>query len=137
MVPLGCLISGPISHHMGRKRTMLMANIPFITAWVIFYFAKSSPFIFLALALTGLTGGLCEAPVLTYVAEVTQPHLRGMLSATSSMAVIIGVFSQLLIGSLVDWRTVALINLTYPAMCFTALCLMPESPYWLAGIFPH
>ncbi|XP_034937938.1 facilitated trehalose transporter Tret1 isoform X3 [Chelonus insularis] len=133
MVPLGCIISGPISHYLGRKRTMLIANIPFITAWIILYFATSAPYIFMALALTGLTGGLCEAPVLTYVAEVTQPHLRGMLSATASMAVIVGVFTQLLTGSLTDWRTVALINLTYPVMCFVALCMMPESPYWLAG----
>ncbi|CAD6207873.1 GSCOCG00003130001-RA-CDS [Cotesia congregata] len=133
MVPLGCLMSGPISHRLGRKKTMLFINIPFISAWILFYYANSTPLLFLALALTGITGGLCEAPVLTYVAEITQPHLRGMLSATSSMAVIIGVFMQLLVGSLTDWRTVALINLIFPTICFLALCLMPESPYWLAG----
>ncbi|KAH0550116.1 facilitated trehalose transporter Tret1-like isoform X1 [Cotesia glomerata] len=133
MVPLGCLMSGPISHRLGRKKTMLFINIPFISAWILFYYANSAPLLFVALALTGITGGLCEAPVLTYVAEITQPHLRGMLSATSSMAVIIGVFTQILVGSLTDWRTVALINLIFPTICFLALCLMPESPYWLAG----
>lgn len=85
-----------------------------------------------ALAMTGLTGGLLEAPVITYVAEVTQPHLRGMLSATSTMSVILGVFTQMLSGSLAHWRTVAMINLAYPIICFTTLCLVPESPQWLA-----
>lgn len=35
-----------------------------------------------------------EAPVLTYVAEVTQPKFRGMLAATGSTCVILGVFTQ-------------------------------------------
>lgn len=133
LVPIGALLSGPISQWLGRRKTMMLANIPFTFAWLLFYFSESVGSLLLALSLTGLTGGMIEAPVMTYVAEVTQPHLRGMLSATSTMAVILGVFTQLLAGSLASWRTVALSNLVYPAMCFIALCLVPESPQWLAG----
>ncbi|XP_011864673.1 PREDICTED: facilitated trehalose transporter Tret1 isoform X1 [Vollenhovia emeryi] len=132
LVPIGCLASGPLSQYLGRKRTMMLANIPFVMAWLIFYYASNPAMLLAALAMTGLTGGLLEGPVITYVAEVTQPYLRGMLSATSSMAVILGVFTQMLSGSLVHWRTVALINLIYPILCFFALCLVPESPHWLA-----
>ncbi|XP_076235623.1 facilitated trehalose transporter Tret1 [Calliopsis andreniformis] len=131
LVPIGCFISGPISQYLGRKRTMLLTNIPFIIAWLIFYYATSSTMLFVALAMTGLTGGLLEAPVMTYVAEVTQPHLRGMLSATSSMSIILGIFTQMLSGKLVNWRTVTIINLIYPLICFVALCMVPESPHWL------
>ncbi|XP_043491640.1 facilitated trehalose transporter Tret1-like isoform X1 [Polistes fuscatus] len=133
LVPLGCLVSGPISQYFGRKRTMMLANIPFIMAWLIFHYSYNTTMLFIALALTGLTGGLIEAPVMTYVAEVTQPRLRGMLSATSSMSVILGVFSQMLGGSLANWRTVAMVNLAYPIICFTALLCVPESPHWLAA----
>ncbi|XP_012288637.1 facilitated trehalose transporter Tret1 isoform X2 [Orussus abietinus] len=133
LVPVGCLISGPISQCFGRKRTMMISNLPFVIAWIIFHRAQSASMLFVALSLTGLSGGLLEAPVLTYVAEVTQPHLRGMLSATSTMSVILGVFSQLLAGSLTTWRTVALINIAFPVACFVALCMVPESPHWLAA----
>lgn len=112
----------------------MLTNIPFIAAWIIYYYATSAGMLFIALAMTGLTGGLLEAPVMTYVAEVTQPHLRGMLSATSSMSIILGIFTQMLGGKLGNWRTVSLVNLAYPLICFVALCLVPESPYWLAGI---
>ncbi|XP_011175856.1 facilitated trehalose transporter Tret1 [Solenopsis invicta] len=132
LVPLGCLASGPLSQYLGRRKTMMLANIPFVIAWLIFHYASNPTMLLASLAMTGLTGGLLEGPVITYVAEVTQPYLRGMLSATSSMAVILGIFTQMLSGSLVDWRTVALINLTYPILCFLALCLVPESPHWLA-----
>ncbi|EFN66250.1 Sugar transporter ERD6-like 6 [Camponotus floridanus] len=133
LVPIGCLVSGPLSQYLGRKRTMMYTNIPFVIAWLIFYYSSNSTMLFTALAMTGLTGGFLEAPVLTYVAEVTQPNLRGMLSATSSMSVILGIFTQMLSGSLAHWRTVAMINLIYPIICFFALCLVPESPHWLAA----
>ncbi|KYN29131.1 Facilitated trehalose transporter Tret1 [Trachymyrmex cornetzi] len=132
LVPFGCLVSGPVSQYLGRKRTMMLANIPFVVAWLIYHYSSNPGMLLAALAITGLTGGLLEGPVITYVAEVTQPYLRGMLSATSSMAVILGIFTQMLSGSLVHWRTVALINLIYPILCFLALCLVPESPHWLA-----
>ncbi|KAG7212251.1 hypothetical protein KM043_012581 [Ampulex compressa] len=133
LVPIGCFVSGPISQYLGRKKTMMLTNIPFVLAWLIFHYAQNSEMLFVALAMTGLTGGLLEAPVMTYVAEVTQPHLRGMLSATSTMAVILGIFTQMLGGKLANWRTVAMINLSYPIICFMALCLVPESPHWLAA----
>ncbi|XP_015115507.1 facilitated trehalose transporter Tret1 isoform X2 [Diachasma alloeum] len=132
-VPLGCVVSGPLSQYLGRRKTMLISNIPFVASWVILHYSTNAPMLFIALSLTGLTGGLTEAPVLTYVAEVTQPHLRGMLSATSTMSVILGIFTQLLTGSLTDWRTACLINLIYPVVCFLTLAIVPESPYWLAG----
>lgn len=135
-VPLGCLVSGPISQYLGRRRTMLISNIPFVVSWIILYYSTNASMLFIALSLTGLTGGLTEAPVLTYVAEVTQPHLRGMLAATSTMSVILGIFTQLLTGSLTDWRSACLINLIYPILCFVTLAIVPESPYWLAGNYP-
>ncbi|XP_020277859.1 facilitated trehalose transporter Tret1-like isoform X2 [Pseudomyrmex gracilis] len=133
MEELTWIMSGPLSQYLGRKRMMMLTNIPFMMAWLMYHYSSNSAMLFTALAMTGLTGGLLEAPVMTYVAEVTQPYLRGMLSATSTMAVILGIFTQMLSGSLTDWKTVAMINLAYPILCFLALCLVPESPHWLAA----
>ncbi|XP_043483051.1 facilitated trehalose transporter Tret1 [Leptopilina heterotoma] len=133
LVPVGCFCSGPISQTFGRKRTMMMMTVPFITSWIIFYYSYNMTMIYVALVISGLTGGLSEAPVLTYVAEITEPTYRGMLSATSTMTVILGIFLQMLTGSLVSWKTTALINILYPVMCFCALFFVPESPYWLAS----
>lgn len=133
LVPFGCLVSGPLSQTFGRKKTMMMANIPFIMAWILYHYSYNSAMLFASLAITGLTGGLLEAPVMTYVAEITQPKYRGVLSATSTMSVILGIFIQMFTGSLVSWRTTALINITYPVMCLCALVFVPESPYWLAS----
>lgn len=62
-VPLGCLLSGSITQPLGRKRAMIMVNVPFIVAWVLFYYATNVSMLYASLVLTGLGGGIMEAPV--------------------------------------------------------------------------
>ncbi|XP_075211824.1 facilitated trehalose transporter Tret1-like isoform X1 [Lycorma delicatula] len=130
-VPLGCILSGILTQPFGRKPSMMAINIPFMFAWLIYHYATSVGMLYAAVALTGFSGGVLEAPVLTYVAEITTPQLRGMLSATASMVVILGVFVQFIFGSFVHWRTIALINVVFPVIAICALCGVPESPHWL------
>ncbi|XP_047524305.1 facilitated trehalose transporter Tret1-like [Pieris napi] len=133
VVPLGCALSGVVTAPLGRRRAMQMVNVPFFIAWLTFYFSKNTSHLYMALVLTGLAGGLLEAPVLTYVAEITQPHLRGALTATSSMCIIIGVFTQFLFGLFLYWRHVALLNIIFTVLAVIALCFVPESPHWLVS----
>ncbi|XP_012549079.2 facilitated trehalose transporter Tret1-like isoform X1 [Bombyx mori] len=133
VVPLGCAVSGIVTTPIGRRRSMQVVNLPFFIAWLLFHFSTSTGHLYAALFLTGLAGGLLEAPVLTYVAEITQPHLRGALTATSSMCILIGVFTQFLFGLFMYWRTVALVNIIFTILAVIALCFVPESPHWLVA----
>lgn len=65
------------------------------------------------------------------MAEITQPHLRGILASTSTMAVILGVLAQFLLGTFLHWRKVALVNCCVPVASFILLFFVPESPHWL------
>jgi len=62
-VPLGCFMSGTLTQPLGRKRSMIAVNIPLIVAWVIFHYASNVGMLYASLVLTGLSGGLLEAPV--------------------------------------------------------------------------
>jgi SP family facilitated glucose transporter-like MFS transporter 8 len=42
---------------------MMAVNIPFIVAWVMFHYASNVGMLYGSLVLTGLSGGLLEAPV--------------------------------------------------------------------------
>ncbi|XP_046976948.1 facilitated trehalose transporter Tret1-like isoform X1 [Vanessa cardui] len=137
VVPVGCALSGIVTSPLGRRRAMQMVNVPFFIAWLIFHFSSNTGHLYGALFLTGLAGGLLEAPVLTYVAEITQPHLRGALTATSTLCITIGVFTQFLFGLLFYWRTVALINIIFTILAVIALCFVPESPHWLVSRKKH
>ncbi|KAH8278702.1 hypothetical protein KR018_007521, partial [Drosophila ironensis] len=130
-VPLGCLFSGIITQPLGKRRAMQFVNLPILAAWLMFHFATRTEHLYAALCLAGLGGGLMEAPVLTYVAEITEPKYRGILSALGTTCVITGVFIQFILGSLMDWRSVAAVSSAFPVITIVMLCFVPESPVWL------
>ncbi|XP_030766690.1 facilitated trehalose transporter Tret1-like [Sitophilus oryzae] len=131
VVPLGCLFSGIATQPIGRRKAMQIFTLPFLASWLLFHFASHSWEVFFALCLTGLTGGLLEAPTLTYLAEVTTPNLRGVLASTSTVAIIAGILIEFLLGTFMDWRTVALVSCIVPILSCVCLFFVPESPYWL------
>ncbi|KAH8417184.1 hypothetical protein KR222_005930, partial [Zaprionus bogoriensis] len=130
-VPLGCLFSGVLTQPLGKRRAMQFVNLPILAAWLLFHFSTRTEHLYAALCLAGLGGGLMEAPVLTYVAEITEPKYRGILSALGTTCVITGVFVQFILGSLMDWRSVAAVSSAFPVITIVMLCFVPESPIWL------
>lgn len=75
-IPVGCALSGLITESIGRKKCMQLVNIPFLCAWIVFKFTSSIYLIFIALCLTGLSGGLLEAPVCIYLIWVSVIFMR-------------------------------------------------------------
>ncbi|XP_065163161.1 facilitated trehalose transporter Tret1-like [Atheta coriaria] len=130
-VPLGCLVSGPYCDKFGRKKAMQMANIPLALVWLLFRYSSSPWHLYLALSVIGILLGLIEAPVVTYVSEVTTPNLRGILFSTSTLFTILGTLCSFFLGSIYYWRSVAQIAFLVPLISINLLFLIPESPHWL------
>uniref|UniRef100_A0A1Y1K1B9 Major facilitator superfamily (MFS) profile domain-containing protein n=1 Tax=Photinus pyralis TaxID=7054 RepID=A0A1Y1K1B9_PHOPY len=128
---VGCYFSGLVSDRIGRKRALISLTIPNFIGWIGYYFAKEPWHIFATLALHGITSSFTEAPVLTYVAEVTEPHLRGALSTTTTLAMNIGMLLETFICSMLHWRTAALVTCSVPILTLCMLMIVPETPYWL------
>lgn len=64
MVPLSC------TDNLGRKHAMMAINIPFGIAWFMMYNANSVWEIFIGDMLMGLSIGLMQSPVMTYIGEI-------------------------------------------------------------------
>lgn len=120
--PIGAIASGWITEAIGRKKAMLLVNVPHIVAWSMFYYASSLTEMFVAGVLLGLGIGLMESPILTYVGEISHPSIRGILLAFSHVTVILGMCLMYVIGSLTTWRMAAALCLICP--CVTVIALM-------------
>ncbi|XP_069694805.1 facilitated trehalose transporter Tret1-like [Periplaneta americana] len=129
--PLGAVSSGVLTDLMGRKRVMLLINLPFLLGWVLMATASSFAMLCIALVLLGITAGLIEAPLSTYIGEVCQPSIRGVMSCMSSVMYQLGSLLVLLTGTLTDWRTTAVICTSIPVVTAVCLLLVPEAPIWL------
>lgn len=55
---------------LGRKRSMILVNIPFAIGWIMLFVANDVWLVFVGFAMQGLAIGLMEAPVLTYLGEI-------------------------------------------------------------------
>ncbi|KAF5281412.1 hypothetical protein FQR65_LT14708 [Abscondita terminalis] len=125
------LASGFITHSFGRVRVFIAISVPTFIGWIVYYLSNEIWHIFFAICLNGLCTGLIGAAVSSYVAEICQPHVRGMLSATNPFTVVLGVFVEILLGTFLHWRTAALVSSIIPAIAFCGLWFLPESPHWL------
>lgn len=129
--PIGSIASGFLQDIFGRKVCMMAINVPQFVAWIIIYKATSVGMLYTAVAMMGLSVGFMEAPVLSYIGEVTQPHLRGIMSSVSCIFVSVGLLLECLLGALLHWRTMAAYSSIAPAVTFALLSLFPDSPAWL------
>lgn len=62
-----------------------------------------------------------EAPVITYVGEISEPKLRGVLTSYSGIFVTVGLIVEFLLGTLYSWNTAALISAIVPVITIVAI----------------
>lgn len=119
--------------YFGRKWGMIIVNVPFAIAWFLMYQAKHVSHLFIANSLLGLSVGLMESPVMTYLGEISEPATRGILISYANLGTPLGGFVIFFLNTLTDWRTVGLICFAVPIGTVIALFFVPETPHWLIG----
>lgn len=116
---------------IGRKVTLLLTEIPLILGWLLISIASNVEMIYIGRLLIGLGSGMVGAPSRVYTSEVTQPHLRGMLSALASVGISFGVLFQYTLGAFASWQILAGVSSLIPLLAFTLMLFMPETPNFL------
>lgn len=71
-----------------------------------------------------------EAPVITYVGEISEPKLRGVLTSYSGIFVTIGLIVEFLLGTLYDWNTAASISCFVPIVTIIAISQVNRLHVW-------
>lgn len=129
--PIGCLASGYLMDMFGRKRSLIITEIPALLGWILIAFATNIQMIYAGRFFVGLGSGMVGAPARVYTSEVTQPHLRGMLTALSSVGVSTGVLIEYALGSMLSWNICAAISGILPLAALLLMFLFPETPSYL------
>lgn len=131
--PIGCLLSGYVMDNFGRKKALLITEIPMIIGWIIIACATNVEMIYAGRILTGFGSGMVGAPARVYTSEVTQPHLRGMLCALASTGISLGVLFQYTLGAVTTWKILSAISACVPVLAFALMLFMPETPNYLVS----
>lgn len=129
--PIGCLLSGYMMDVLGRKRSLIITEIPALLGWILIAFATNIDMIYAGRFFVGLGSGMVGAPARVYTGEVTQPHLRGMLTAFASIGVSTGVLIEYALGSIATWNICAAISGIIPLAALLLMFFFPETPSYL------
>lgn len=127
--PFGCFLSGVLQERFGKKFCMIFANVPSIVGWTLLYFTHSSIFLYASTLLMGFSIGVGAGAVHAYIGEITEPRLRGSMASITNTAALFGSLLGFILGSLFDWRTVALLSTLCPIICVSLIILVRDVLY--------
>lgn len=68
--PIGSFLSGILSDGIGRRKTLILVNIPFAIGWIVLGFSQSLTVICIVFTMFGILLGLNEASIATYTIEI-------------------------------------------------------------------
>ncbi|KAF3944877.1 hypothetical protein CMV_028703 [Castanea mollissima] len=131
---IGAVISGKLADIIGHKYTLWILDIFYIMGWLAIYFAKGAWLLDLGRLSLGFGFGLTCYVAPTYLSEITPKNLRGGFTSVTMAMIPFSVTVAYLIGSVVNWRALALIGAIPSLLLLFGLFFIPESPRWLAKI---
>lgn len=131
MQPVGAIVVGLVAQQIGSRYSILLSSIFYCASWLIFYFAENSTMLLIAQGLAALT--YTVGPSITYIAEITQPHIRSAVMATANFSITFGSLFTVTLASFMYWRYVAIVNFVFAVIALVAMFFIPNSPHWLAS----
>ncbi|CAN6451135.1 unnamed protein product [Victoria cruziana] len=131
---VGAVMSGRISDFLGRKGAMRISSIFCVAGWLSIYSSKGAWWLDLGRLCVGYGIGILSFVVPTYIAEITPKNMRGALTTANQLLIVCGGSFSYLLGTIVTWRTLALMGFVPSMLQMLGLCFIPESPRWLAKV---
>lgn len=130
----GGLLCGWISDPIGRKKAMILANLPVLVSWYYFYYSTSTTELFIANGLLGFSSGFLKMPCISYVSEISQPTIRGILVSSSTVSTTVAPLLIFLLATMTTWRHIALYACALQLLTLAVLFLVSMPIF---GCFPN
>ncbi|XP_001946479.3 facilitated trehalose transporter Tret1-2 homolog [Acyrthosiphon pisum] len=128
----GSIPAGKTADLIGRKPVIAFLPLPFITSWLLIYFAKDVWYLYVARLVAGTCLGAITATVPMYIGEIAEKSIRGELCSYVQVNVTLGILYVYSIGPFVNYAWLAIMCGILPVIWFIlVLLVLPESPTYL------
>ncbi|KAK8633725.1 hypothetical protein V6N13_014563 [Hibiscus sabdariffa] len=129
---VGAILSGKMADLIGRKRTMWFSAVFGTAGWLSIAFAKNALWLDIGRLSIGIGVAVTCYVVPVYIAEITPKSHRGSFASANQLMGTSGFCLIFFIGTIISWRTLALIGAISCVIQIIGLFFIPESPRWLA-----
>ncbi|MBI2706368.1 MAG: MFS transporter, partial [Actinobacteria bacterium] len=131
----GALVAGILADSLGRKRTIVIAGVLFMTGAAIEAFTPGTTILVLGRFVVGFGVGVASVAAPLYAAEMSDAKNRGRMVSTYQLAITIGILIAYIVDDLLtpsgSWRIMLGLAIVPGALLAIIMFAMPESPRWL------
>ncbi|ESW28914.1 hypothetical protein PHAVU_002G028300 [Phaseolus vulgaris] len=134
----GSLIAGRTADYLGRRYTIIIASIAFLSGSIIMGCGQPYPILMVGNCIVGVGVSFAMVVAPLYSAEISPPSSRGFFTSLPTLSVntgfLLGYMSNYFFGKLslrLGWRIMVAVPAA-PSLCLILLMLkLVESPRWL------
>eukprot|EP01135_Chromosphaera_perkinsii_P011069 Nk52_evm28s2325 gene=Nk52_evmTU28s2325 len=133
---VGSLLSLTCIDLMGRRVSIMLTSLIFITGAVLTVVAYTKNMLFWGRLITGVAVGLSAVCQGIYISELSPPEERGPLVSLTELACAVGILMSYMVSLLFlrfeeGWRYMFLVPVVPSVVLLVAMVFVPESPRWL------
>ncbi len=129
----GATFSGRLADHYGRRNSLLLSSLLFITGSIFSALSTALWHLLLARVLVGVAIGIGSYTAPLYISEIAPFNKRGFLVSLNQLAIAVGIlcayFINLYYGG--AWRMMLGFGALPAFILLLGLLRFPESPRWL------
>lgn len=132
---LGAAGAGWMSATLGRKRSLILGAVLFVSGSLLCGFAWSPDTLIMARVVLGLAIGIASFTAPLYLAEVAPEYIRGAMVSLYQLMITIGIFVAFLSDTAFsysgNWRWMLGVIAVPGVLFLMGVFLLPDSPRWL------
>lgn len=134
MLPMGAfvgdIIAGLLINIIGRKKLLLFTTLPFSMCWLLIGLAPSAPYMFVGRFIAGMFDGIIYSVAPPYLAEISDPEIRGLIGCTYSLTLVVGILLMSMIEYWLSMQISCYIGAAIMLSTYLIVPWIPESPYF-------
>lgn len=120
--------AGQLMKRIGRKLGLIVFVVPGAIGWICITFATSIIWLYIGRLLIGFSGGAFTVIIPVYVGEISQPSIRGKLSAYFTILINLGTVYAYVTGYLLNMFWMNFVCGSVTLVHLICLFFVPESP---------
>ncbi|XP_055960932.1 sugar transporter ERD6-like 5 isoform X2 [Mercurialis annua] len=131
---IGAVSCGMVADLLGRRGAIWLSSTFCMVGWLAVALSKGVWSLDLGRLFLGLGLGIFSYVVPIYIAEITPMNCRGAFMSLKLVMTGSGISSAFVLGSVCNWRILALLGVIPCLIQVVGAFFIPESPRWLAKV---
>ncbi|XP_066906237.1 facilitated trehalose transporter Tret1 [Halyomorpha halys] len=122
--------AGILADRFGRKTVLLSTGPLCLLAWILILTTRNMAVLYVVRTIQGAGVAIVYTVGPMYIAEISEPRIRGQLSGQFQTMWYVGILYSYLTGHFFSYQTYAYACSVLPIVFVLFFSLMPESPYY-------